>query len=53
MVLRIRDISTGQYNQSPELEMAGNVLLVLPIIVLFIVAQPYFVKSISTSGVKG
>lgn len=53
MVLRIRDISTGQYNQSPELEMAGNVLLVLPVIILFILAQPYFVKSISSSGVKG
>ncbi|MGI2296122.1 carbohydrate ABC transporter permease [Paenibacillus sp. GXUN7292] len=53
MVLKIRDLSTGQYNSRPELEMAGNVLLVLPVIILFITAQPYFVKSIATSGVKG
>lgn len=53
MVLRIRDISTGQYNLRPELEMAGNVLLVLPVIALFIVAQKYFVQSMVSSGVKG
>ncbi len=53
IVLRIKDISTGQYNSRPELEMAGNLLLVLPVIILFIVAQKYFAQSITSSGVKG
>jgi multiple sugar transport system permease protein len=53
MVLKIKDISTGQYNVRPELEMAGNVLMVLPVIILFILAQKYFTSSITSSGVKG
>ncbi|MDR6554868.1 carbohydrate ABC transporter permease [Paenibacillus qinlingensis] len=53
MVLRIKDISTGQYNARPELEMAGDVLLVIPVILLFIFAQKYFTKSLTSSGVKG
>ncbi|TXK85562.1 carbohydrate ABC transporter permease [Paenibacillus sp. N3.4] len=53
MVLKIKDISTGQYNARPELEMAGDVLLIIPVIILFIVAQKFFTKSITSSGVKG
>lgn len=53
MVLRILDISTGQYNSRPELEMAGNVILVMPVILLFIIAQKYFAQSVVSSGVKG
>lgn len=53
MVLKIKDISTGQYNSRPELEMAGDVMLVLPVVLLFIFAQKYFTQSITAEGVKG
>lgn len=53
MVLKIKDISTGQYNARPELEMAGNMMLVIPVIIVFIFMQKYFAQSISNVGVKG
>lgn len=43
----------GQYTTRWELQMAGSVLTVLPIVVLFFLLQKYFVQSIKMSGVKG
>ena len=43
----------GQYSVRWELLMAGATLSVLPILILYIVAQRYFVRGIVLSGLKG
>lgn len=43
----------GQYSTRWELQMAGSVLTVLPILVLFFFLQNYFVQSIKMTGLKG
>jgi len=43
----------GQYTTRWELQMAGALLTVLPIVVLFFLLQKYFVQSIKMTGVKG
>ncbi|MFC8800269.1 carbohydrate ABC transporter permease [Promicromonospora sp. NPDC057138] len=43
----------GEYNAEHALIMAGSVLSVLPIALIFFVGQRYFVEGIATTGVKG
>lgn len=43
----------GQYTTRWDLQMAGSVLTVLPILILFFLLQKYFVQSIKMSGLKG
>jgi multiple sugar transport system permease protein len=43
----------GQYNAEHALIMTGSVLSVLPIALIFILGQRYFVEGIATTGVKG
>ncbi|HEX8343750.1 MAG TPA: carbohydrate ABC transporter permease [Actinoplanes sp.] len=43
----------GQYNAEYALIMTGSVLSVLPIAVIFLLGQRYFVEGIATSGLKG
>jgi multiple sugar transport system permease protein len=43
----------GQYNAEHALIMTGSVLSVLPIAVIFLFGQRYFVEGIATTGVKG
>ena len=43
----------GQYNAEYALIMTGSVLSVLPIAVIFLLGQRYFVEGIATTGVKG
>jgi multiple sugar transport system permease protein len=43
----------GQYTTRWDIQMAGSVLTVLPIIILFFFMQKYFVQSIKMSGIKG
>jgi multiple sugar transport system permease protein len=43
----------GQYNAEYALIMTGSVLSVLPIAVIFLFGQRYFVEGIATTGVKG
>ncbi len=43
----------GQYSVKWELLMAGATLSVIPILILYIVAQRYFVRAIVLSGLKG
>jgi multiple sugar transport system permease protein len=43
----------GQYQTQLQYLMAGSVLMVLPIIVIFFVAQKYFIQGIALSGIKG
>lgn len=53
LVVGIRQISDSQYIPKPNLEMAGNMLLVTPLIVIYILVQKYFTEGVSTSGLKG
>lgn len=43
----------SQYNADYALIMTGSVLSVLPIAIIFLLGQRYFVEGIATSGMKG
>ena len=43
----------GQYNTEWTQMMAGAVLSLLPILIVFFAAQRYFVEGITLSGIKG
>lgn len=43
----------GQYNTNWPVHMAGSLITIFPIILLFFIAQKYFVQSIKLSGLKG
>jgi multiple sugar transport system permease protein len=43
----------GEYNAEHALIMTGSVLSVLPIAIIFLLGQRYFVEGIATTGVKG
>lgn len=43
----------GQHNTEWGLLMAGSLVVILPILVLFILMQKYFVKGMVLSGIKG
>ncbi|WP_166844481.1 carbohydrate ABC transporter permease [Isoptericola sp. BMS4] len=43
----------GQYNADYALIMAGSVISVLPIAIVFLMGQRYFIEGIATSGLKG
>ncbi|MFW5713662.1 MAG: carbohydrate ABC transporter permease [Brevefilum sp.] len=44
---------TSEFHTDWTILMAGSVLTILPIIVLFFIAQKYFVQSIKLTGLKG
>ncbi|OLE23614.1 MAG: sugar ABC transporter ATP-binding protein [Catenulispora sp. 13_1_20CM_3_70_7] len=43
----------GQYDSEYAMMMTGSVLSVLPILVIFLLGQRYFIEGIATSGMKG
>ena len=43
----------GQFDSEYAMMMTGSVLSVLPILVVFLVGQRYFIRGIATSGMKG
>jgi multiple sugar transport system permease protein len=43
----------GQYDAEYSMIMTGSVLSVLPILVIFLFGQRYFIRGIATSGLKG
>lgn len=43
----------SQYNAEYSLIMTGSVLSVLPIVLVFLIGQRYFIEGIATSGLKG
>jgi multiple sugar transport system permease protein len=44
---------TGTHQSNTHLLMAANVMSVLPVLLLFFVAQRFFIRGIATSGLKG
>ncbi|MGE5529330.1 MAG: carbohydrate ABC transporter permease [Patescibacteria group bacterium] len=53
MVLGVRQIARSQYMPRPELELAGNMILIAPIMLVYLFAQRYFTESIAQTGLKG
>lgn len=43
----------GRHQSSTNLLMAANMMTVLPTLILFFVAQRYFIRGIATTGLKG
>ncbi|MBD8517973.1 carbohydrate ABC transporter permease [Plantibacter sp. CFBP 8804] len=43
----------GQYDAEYALIMAGSVVSVVPIVLIFLLGQRYFIQGIATSGMKG
>lgn len=43
----------GEFNADYAMMMTGSVLSVLPILVIFLFGQRYFIRGIATSGMKG
>jgi multiple sugar transport system permease protein len=42
----------GEHAKDPELMMAGSVITILPVIIIFLVLQKYYIQGIMLSGVK-
>lgn len=43
----------GQYSSQDALIMTGSIISIIPILVIFLVGQRYFIQGIATSGMKG
>lgn len=43
----------GEHTKDPELMMAGAVITIIPVIVVFLVLQKYYIKGIMMGSVKG
>ena len=43
----------GQYNMAWTLLMAGSVIALVPVLLVFIFAQRYFIKGIAMTGLGG
>lgn len=44
---------SGQYNDQYDLKMASAILAIIPVLIVYVAFQKYFVRGISLSGVKG
>ena len=42
----------GEHTKDPELMMAGSVITIIPILIVFLVLQKYYIKGIMLGGVK-
>jgi multiple sugar transport system permease protein len=42
----------GGYHASPPLVLAGATLVILPTVIVFVLAQRYFIQGIATTGIK-
>jgi multiple sugar transport system permease protein len=52
VTLGLADIQGG-YHAQPPLVLAGATLAILPTVLVFLMAQRYFVEGIATTGLKG
>ncbi len=43
----------GEHTKDPELMMAGSVITIIPILIVFLALQKYYIKGIMMGGVKG
>lgn len=42
----------GQYGENIAMQMAGSVIVILPLIIVFLLTQRYFIKGITFTGMK-
>jgi len=42
----------GEHAKDPELLMAGSVITILPVVIVFLALQKYYIKGIMMGGVK-
>jgi multiple sugar transport system permease protein len=52
VTLGLADLQGG-YHANPPVIMAGATLAILPTVIVFLLAQRYFVEGIATTGLKG
>ena len=52
VTLGLADIQGG-YHANPPIVMAGATLAILPTVLVFLMAQRYFVEGVATTGIKG
>jgi multiple sugar transport system permease protein len=52
VTLGLADIQGG-YSANPPIPMAGAVMAILPTVLVFLMAQRYFVEGVATTGIKG
>jgi multiple sugar transport system permease protein len=52
VTLGLADIQGG-YHANPPIVMAGATLAIIPTVVVFLLAQRYFVEGVATTGIKG
>jgi multiple sugar transport system permease protein len=43
----------GEHTQDTELMMAGSVITIIPVIIVFLALQKYYIKGIMLGSVKG
>ncbi len=43
----------GQYTAEYGLIMAGSVVVLIPVLIVFLILQKYFVEGIASTGIKG
>ena len=43
----------GQFDAEYAMIMTGSVISVIPILIIFLIGQRYFIQGIATSGMKG
>ena len=43
----------GEHTKDPELMMAGSVITILPVIIMFLALQKYYIKGIMMGSIKG
>jgi multiple sugar transport system permease protein len=43
---------SGEYVQDTELMMAGSVITIIPVLVVFLVLQKYYIQGILLGGIK-
>lgn len=53
LTLSLIDLSNAVSSQEPNLVFTGAAITILPPVIVFILAQKYFVEGIATSGLKG
>jgi multiple sugar transport system permease protein len=52
VTLGLADIQGG-YHANPPIVMAGAMMAILPTVLVFLMAQRYFIESVSTTGIRG
>ena len=45
--------ATGQYQADHGMLMAGSLVLILPVLIIFVVLQRWITEGIATTGLKG